>query len=127
MDIVAHFTEIEYLLLLSPAISHFKIVRRRVQASAGYIRLRAELIDGGLLELSEYWVEQADGDFARRTYTFHWQNFAGELIKRWDNAKHFPDLPSAPNHIHASDGISAISFEVPTLRLVLKEIEDKLA
>jgi hypothetical protein len=127
MDIAAHFTEIEHLLLISPVISQFRIIRRRVQDSAGYIRLRAQLTDGGLLELSEYWVEQADGDFARRAYTFHWQNSAGDLIKRWDTAKHFPDLPSAPEHVHGIDGVSATSFEAPTLHLVLKEIEDKLA
>ncbi len=34
------------------------------------------------------------------SYSFHLQNAAGRCIVRWDNAPHYPDLPTFPHHIH---------------------------
>ncbi|MEA3359588.1 MAG: DUF6516 family protein [Thermodesulfobacteriota bacterium] len=32
--------------------------------------------------------------------SFHWQDRVDNLIKRWDNAPHFPDLKGFPHHVH---------------------------
>jgi len=34
------------------------------------------------------------------TYSYHWADANQELIARWDNAPHFPDLPGFPDHMH---------------------------
>ena len=34
------------------------------------------------------------------TYSYHWANANNQLITRWDNTPHFPDLPGFPDHIH---------------------------
>jgi Family of unknown function (DUF6516) len=34
------------------------------------------------------------------TYSYHWADADNQLIKRWDNTPHFPDLPSFPDHMH---------------------------
>jgi hypothetical protein len=125
-DLTAQFDDYVRQLLISPAVKGFKIVRRRVQDFDGYIRIRAELIDEGLFEFSEFWLEQTDGNFARQEYTFHWQSSAGIVFKRWDNADHLPDLPNAPHHVHRADGVTEDSAELPNLYAVLKEIENKI-
>jgi hypothetical protein len=34
------------------------------------------------------------------TYSYHWANATNQLITRWDNTPHFPDLPGFPDHLH---------------------------
>ena len=31
---------------------------------------------------------------------YHWADADNQLITRWDNTPHFPDLPGFPDHIH---------------------------
>jgi hypothetical protein len=38
-------------------------------------------------------------------YAFHWQDAAGQLQKRWDNAAHHPEISTHPHHVH--DGTEA--------------------
>jgi hypothetical protein len=33
-------------------------------------------------------------------YSYHWTDTNNQLITRWDNTPHFPDLPGFPDHIH---------------------------
>ena len=38
-------------------------------------------------------------------YSFHWQDAAHQLRKRWDNAAHHPEVSTYPYHVH--DGAEA--------------------
>ena len=53
-------------------------------------------------------------------YSFHWQRDDGQLIKRWDNATHHPEILTHPNHLH--DG-----HETNVLPSVLMNIIDVLS
>jgi len=66
-------------------------------------RLRVCLTDGSLLEMTERIVEFKAGGSNTTKYSFHWQNPAGKLIRRWDNAPHFPNIPTHPFHIHIGE------------------------
>ena len=33
-------------------------------------------------------------------YSFHWQDTAGQLLRRWDNVAHHPELATHPHHVH---------------------------
>jgi hypothetical protein len=98
-----HFDEIETYLLTSAAIAWYEIVRREIALFDGKLRIRAELTNNHTIELFEY-VSEENGRLSFLKYSYHWQNSAGQLVKRWDNAPHFPDLPNAPHHIHHADG-----------------------
>lgn len=64
-------------------------------------RFRVILEDGGMLEFMERVVySKHDLTFQVTTYKYHWQDKRHCLIKRWDNAPHFPDLEGFPHHIH---------------------------
>jgi len=62
-------------------------------------KYRLKLKDGLIVELTERIIEES-GTFNTTKYRFHWQNKSGELIKRWDNAPHHPEINSFPDHLH---------------------------
>ncbi|MGA7877614.1 MAG: DUF6516 family protein [Desulfoferrobacter sp.] len=51
--------------------------------------------DSAILNIKDYLF--TDGT---RKYAYHWQLPDGTLIRRWDNAPHWPDLAGAPHHCH---------------------------
>lgn len=120
--IVARFESYQQLLIKSLAISHFVIAKQNLYSNRGHIRVKATLVDNGLLEFSEYLIF-SDALPVERSYSFHWQDAQQQLVKRWDNATHHPHLPHSPHHIHQSDGTVAGNPEPPTLPGILSEIE----
>jgi hypothetical protein len=121
--IIHDFLEENILLLTaSPVVEHFRIVTRRETESDGYLRVRAILIGKGLLEVSIY-CQMAENAVRLVDYRFHWQDREGKLIKRWDNARHHPELTTFPYHIHVgSDSVVKESTNVDLLE-VLQELE----
>ncbi len=88
------------LLTLSPIIDSFTILKRRETEGAAYIRAKAVITDGSLFEISLYW-QLAEDTVQLVAYRFHWQDEKENLIKRWDNAKHHPEVKTFPFHMHA--------------------------
>lgn len=66
-------------------------------------RIRIALSDGGLLEMMERVVKSHDGNYKRTTYSFHWQDRNGSLVRRWDNAPHHSELDSFPYHYNSCE------------------------
>jgi hypothetical protein len=58
----------------------------------------------------------------KKAYTYHYQRENGTMVFRYDNAPHFPHLPTAPNHKHIGE-TDVVAADVPDLESVLKEIE----
>jgi uncharacterized protein DUF6516 len=85
-------------------------VRREHDATGriGFMRYRLTLINDDLLELTER-VEVQAGEIVVTKYRHHWQNQEGALLKRWDNAPHYPQIASFPHHLHdgAEDNVVA--------------------
>jgi len=50
----SHFDAIESRLIASPAVVEFDMLSQEIMPDDGKIRIRASLVDGGLLELFEY-------------------------------------------------------------------------
>lgn len=99
-------TPAEYLdsvkerLLTDPIVVGFQIRRERRTATDGHLRVRVAILDGSLLEFSEYAERTPDGQMQVAVYSYHWENAEGRLICRWDNTPHFPNLPDFPHHVH---------------------------
>jgi hypothetical protein len=123
--IVAQLESYQRLLIESVVVARFVVVKKRIISDRGHIRIRATLIDGGLLEFSEHLVVE-DDFFVANTYSFHWQNNQQQLVRRWDNARHHMELPHAPDHIHYADGTIEGNPKTPTLALVLRVIEQHI-
>ncbi len=85
-----------------------------------FLRVNVYFIDNSLLHFRELFVGQ-ERSF-KKTYTYHYQRSDGTMVFRYDNAPHFPKLPSAPRHKHIGEN-DVIAANAPDLQSVLKEIE----
>lgn len=57
-----------------------------------------------------------------RKYSFHFQDKKNNLIFRYDNAPHWPDVPTFPHHMHQNNEI--LPSKPVTLETVLYKIEN---
>ncbi|NJL60186.1 MAG: hypothetical protein HC887_11675 [Desulfobacteraceae bacterium] len=91
MTVPEYFEVVKAHLLTNPLVENFQIVRERIAANDGHIRVRMKLINGNLIEFSEY-IQLHAGNIQVITYSYHCTDTSGKLIVRWDNTPHFPDL-----------------------------------
>jgi hypothetical protein len=112
MTIEAYLDSIRERFIIDPIVTSFHVLRERSTLIDGHLRARLTLADGSQLEFSEYVQRSPDGEIAVITYSYHWADADNQLIRRWDNTPHFPDLPGFPDHIH--DGATgAVTPEQP--------------
>ncbi|HQE94024.1 MAG TPA: DUF6516 family protein [Anaerolineae bacterium] len=98
-DAADYLNAIKALIVLTPEIIHWEIVREEAQGDVGLFRYRLTLHDGSLLELFELFAVM-DREIQVQKYSFHWQTRNGGLIRRWDNAAHHPEVATHPYRIH---------------------------
>jgi len=54
-------------------------------------------------------------------YAYHYQRADGELVFRYDNVPHYPDIKTFPHHKHVGDAVAPA--RPPDLGEVLREID----
>lgn len=81
-----------------------RVLGKLLDATLSQYRLRLKRYDRGLLEIFERFQMMRE-KLQVAKYSFHWQDAAGQLRKRWDNAAHHPEVPIPPHHVH--DGAEA--------------------
>jgi hypothetical protein len=86
----------------------------------GTIKGRLKFTDGSLLDFGEVILLQ-NREIVKLRYAYHYQNASGEVIFRYDNAPHYPNLPTNPHHKHVGSAVEPA--QVPDLSEVLREIE----
>lgn len=82
------------------------------------LRIRIRFAKGYLLEINEAVVVET-GTIRHLGYRYHLQNERNELIFRYDNTPHFPNLKSFPHHKHMETGV--LDCEKPSIPRVLEE------
>ncbi len=88
-------------------------------------RFRVTLQDGGLLEFMERVVYLKQEERLQvTTYKYYWQDQNQQLVKRWDNAPHFPGLHGFPHHIHIGQKGNVVPNK-PMMALELLAIVDQ--
>jgi len=113
------------LLTVSSVVERFQVVKKREIETDGYLRVRAIQVEESLLEVSIYCQHVEDA--VRLTgYRFHWQGKYGLLIKRWDNAKHHPELKTFPNHVHLGNDKDVKESAPIDLPEVLEVLESEM-
>ena len=122
MTVIEYLDAIKERLTTDPVVSDFSIIRERVTLVDGHLRARLTVSDGSLIEFSEYVQRSPDGQIDVVTYSYHWIDADGGLIRRWDNTPHFPDLPGFPHHIHDGRTDSVVPGEPVSIFVVLDEI-----
>lgn len=99
--------------------------KRLADIDAGYIRIRAHLKNDDLLEISEYIVASGN-DIVKESYSYHWQDSAGNLIKRWDNPPHYPHVVTFPHYVHSKAESNIVASEIMSLDKVIERIEQTI-
>jgi hypothetical protein len=76
-----------------------------------------------LLSISEALIA-VDDQVIAIDYRYHFQDEQNNLIFRYDNTPHFPDLPSFPHHKHLPNRV--ISCQQPNIILVMQDVMEFL-
>lgn len=109
---------IKALIIADPKVRELKTVREEAQGDLGLFRYRITFQDGSLLEMFERF-QSVNGELQVVKYRFHWQDAAGKLLKRWDNAAHHPDVPTHPHHVHDGSEENVNSYEPVSIEEIL--------
>ncbi len=73
----------------------WQIVRYEQEGDTYLLQVEATLIDNSRLSLKDYVFQGS-----RRKYAYQWMEPDGRLRRRWDNAPHWPEIDTAPHHLH---------------------------
>lgn len=115
-----YFQELQILIAAFPYITAVSLHTERRSETIGFVRGNLTFQDGSLLHFREY-VREEDEAVDRYTYVYHYQSADGQLLFRYDNTNHYPDLEGAPHHKHVSES-NVVYSQAPDLESVLKEI-----
>jgi len=87
------------------------------------LRIRVRFPTGFMLEWNEAVIGD-EGDIKHLGYRYHFQDKYNNLVFRYDNTPHFPDLKSFPNHKHLPDNV--VSANRPSVTEVINEVNGSL-
>jgi hypothetical protein len=116
--IVDYFEKLESVISeFQPIINSHSINTKVYSKNKGFIRGEIVFTNGHQLSFAEVIdLEQT----SKVKYRYHLMDENGVLIFRYDNAPHFPNLKTFPNHKHLPNGV--VESEEPNLPVVLLEI-----
>ena len=101
--IEAYLHRLDELLSAHAFVQGVEIVRRSIRDTEFekvlHYRYRVLLANGDLVEMTER-VLEVQGSLEVSKYRHHWQDRHSQLIKRWDNAPHYPAIDTFPHHLH---------------------------
>ncbi len=118
--------QIKTKLVLSSVVSSVAVAAERASGSRGYFRARLTLVNGDFLEVSEYFLAGPDR-CSTLEYRHQWMDRTKQrLIRRWDNARHFPELANFPHHIHAGSETEAMPGTIMSVIELIDLLEAEL-
>ena len=94
---LARFTDI---------IRSYEVVQYEVAGLQAPLKLKVVFTNG-----TELYVREIILDGQRRKYAFHWQAGTEDLIARWDNAAHWPEVETFPHHKHVGQVGQVVASE----------------
>jgi len=126
MDVRGYLDEVRTRLATSVAIIAIDVVTEQELSDRGYFRARLSLANGDFLEVSEYFIIRQDNPETVE-YRYQWMDQTQRrLVRRWDNARHFRELPQFPHHIHVGDELQVVPGRALSILALLDLIEQEL-
>ncbi len=126
MEATEYLENIKSRLISSNAITTFTITEELDLGDRGYFRARVTLSNGDFLEIAEYFAI-AENVVTTTRYRYQWMDCDRQnLRKRWDNVRHFPNLPNFPHHIHVGSEENVISGYVLSIQELLDILEQEM-
>lgn len=122
MNPIEYLESVKERLATDPIIVRFDVVREFANLDEGFIRVRANLVNGDWLDFSE--LVRLSDTLEIINYRYQWLDKDKNHIQRWDNTPHFPHLENAPHHTHIGGQVFPAS--PVNIFLVLDEIASRL-
>jgi len=82
------------------------------------LRIRIRFQTGHMPEINESIIGEKS-QIIHLGYRYHFQDAKNNMVFRYDNTPHFPELDSYPHHKHFYDGV--IPFDQPSIVEVIDE------
>jgi hypothetical protein len=76
----------------------------QLSATVGYIEGSLSFVDNSRLVFFEFLRQTEDG-VQREKYRYHFMDASDQLIFRYDNAAHHPEIVTFPDHKHLPTGL----------------------
>lgn len=125
-SISRYLNEVKAKIAASALVQAAEIITERALLDRGYLRVRLTLSNGDFLELSEYMALEAE-TLTTVEYRYQWMDAEqARLIKRWDNARHFPHLANFPHHLHLSPEDRVIPGNPMNILELIEVLEQEL-
>ncbi len=126
MDAQTHLMDIRAKLSTSSVVETITILEEQDSRYQGYFRARLTLVNKDFLELSAYFLIENDQPKIMR-YRYQWMDESLQVLKkRWDNTKHFPNLPNFPHHIHLGNKNEVIPGKALNIIELIDLIEQEI-
>ncbi len=124
--ITAYFQNIENTINSSSPVRSSSLYKDEREDEILFLRGGIRFVDGSFLHFREFVQIKRDLPVNRYTYVYHYQGADEKMIFRYDNAPHYPKLPTAPHHKHIGES-DVIAVNPPNLEEVIQEIERLIA
>lgn len=115
-----HHSAIESAIQASIAVASYSLNVVQLSPATGYIEGEIVFAEGVRLVFFEFW-RRSTKDVEQEKYRYHLMDIANQLVFRYDNAPHHPNIATFPDHKHVPDGITKSS--PPNFADVLIEVE----
>lgn len=112
-----YFADIEAAVTQLPAYAE-SYVEEILTSERANLRIRLRFQNDCLLEINEAIIVE-NGMIKTLGYRYHMQSAGNELVFRYDNTPHFPDLSTFPHHKHLRNTV--VASGKPDLLDVLQE------
>ena len=118
-----YYASVQAAILAASHVIQTDISFDEISEEECYIRGVLTLIEGYELHIAEYVVTEPE--FKRLKYRFHLQSPESQMIARWDNAPHHPEIKTHPDHLHVAKKVKPNPpVDIPqVLAVVLSFIE----
>ena len=126
MQVIDYFSEIQSLIRSSIFIENVDVEYEVKSRSIGIVHGMLGLIDGSTLQFMELINIKRD-KVIHLKYRFHLMNVNDQIVFRYDNAPHHPEIATHPHHKHVKgEAVPRQSKEVG-LKDILLEIEEMIS
>ena len=126
MQVIDYFSEIQSLIRSSIFVENVDVEYEVKSRNIGIVHGILGMIDGSTLQFMEL-VNIKRDKMIRLKYRFHLTNANDEMVFRYDNAPHHPEIATYPRHKHVEgEKVPRRSKEVG-LKDVLLEIEEMIS
>ena len=118
-----YFDRVDHILESCPNVYVETYSAAILSSERANLKLRLRFYFKYLLSISEALIA-IDNQVMAIDYRYHFQDEQNNLIFRYDNTPHFPDLPSFPHHKHLPNRV--ISCQQPNITLVMQDVMEFL-